>query len=246
MIDLEHLRQQRCARRSTSGQTASSIAAGDVKLQEHDRRRPLGHRQGRSRRGTRPHDSDRDRQCHGERHPHHRFHTIRPAPRSSSMVTPPASSTARLRQLEVPTGSGVSSSGNVVTDGSGNSTVYLETATTADLLTAVDLASGVQTATNSGGTATIAATPANCFVGCRQRHAEGGTGQPGPRHHRHRQLARRARAWLGNTGTGTSSAARGHRDRRPRQDADVLVLQRRRRWSPSATAPTAPSRRSTT
>ncbi len=55
---------------------------------------------------------------------------------------------------KVPTGSGVT--GNIVTDGSGNSTVYLETATTADLLKAVDLATGVQTATNSGGTATVA------------------------------------------------------------------------------------------
>ena len=56
---------------------------------------------------------------------------------------------------KVPTGSGVT--GNIVTDGSGNSTVYLETATTADLLKAVDLATGVQTATNtSGGTANLA------------------------------------------------------------------------------------------
>ena len=41
------------------------------------------------------------------------------------------------------TGSGVS--GNVVTDGNGNSTVYLQGATVADVLKAIDLATGVQT-----------------------------------------------------------------------------------------------------
>ena len=46
----------------------------------------------------------------------------------------------------VATGSGVS--GNVVTDGNGNSTVYLQGATLADMLKAIDLATGVQTATN--------------------------------------------------------------------------------------------------
>ncbi|QAU46056.1 DUF1522 domain-containing protein [Bradyrhizobium guangzhouense] len=59
----------------------------------------------------------------------------------------------------VPTGSGVS--GNIVTDGNGNSTVYLGTAGTptasvSDLLTAVDLASGVKTVSISSGSATIA------------------------------------------------------------------------------------------
>jgi flagellin len=54
---------------------------------------------------------------------------------------------------EVATGSGVT--GNVVTDGSGNSTVYLNQASLADVLTAIDLATGVQTAANSGGTATL-------------------------------------------------------------------------------------------
>jgi flagellin len=58
----------------------------------------------------------------------------------------------------VPTGSGVS--GNLVTDGSGNTTVYLGTAgtpaaTVNDLLTAIDLASGVQTTTITNGAATI-------------------------------------------------------------------------------------------
>jgi flagellin-like hook-associated protein FlgL len=59
----------------------------------------------------------------------------------------------------VPSGSGVS--GNLVTDGNGNTTVYLGTAgtpaaTVADLLTAVDLASGVKTVAISTGAATIA------------------------------------------------------------------------------------------
>ena len=47
-------------------------------------------------------------------------------------------------------------SGNVVTDGSGNSTVYLNAATSVgDFLKAFDLASGVEVAANSGGTATV-------------------------------------------------------------------------------------------
>src|SRR4051812_4338682 len=53
----------------------------------------------------------------------------------------------------VPTGSGVS--GNIVTDGSGNSTVYLQGATVNDTLKAIDLATGVQTAINTTGTAAI-------------------------------------------------------------------------------------------
>jgi flagellin len=56
----------------------------------------------------------------------------------------------------VATGSGLS--GNLVTDGSGNSTVYLQAATLADVLKAVDLASGVQTAANASGTATVTTT----------------------------------------------------------------------------------------
>ena len=57
----------------------------------------------------------------------------------------------------MPAGSGVS--GNVVTDGSGNSTVYLQGATIADTLKAIDLATGVQTAANASGTATVATAP---------------------------------------------------------------------------------------
>jgi hypothetical protein len=67
----------------------------------------------------------------------------------------------------VPSGSGVNTGGggdgNIVTDGSGNSTIYLGTsgapaATVNDVLAAIDLASGVQTATITGGAATIAAS----------------------------------------------------------------------------------------
>ncbi len=53
----------------------------------------------------------------------------------------------------VASGSGVS--GNVVTDGSGNSTVYLEAGTVADVLNAIDLATGVQTTSNVAGAATL-------------------------------------------------------------------------------------------
>ncbi|MBW7963436.1 DUF1522 domain-containing protein [Bradyrhizobium sp. BR 10261] len=57
----------------------------------------------------------------------------------------------------VPTGSSIAGTGsNVVTDGSGNSTVYLQAATVADVLTAVDLATGVQSVKSvSSGTATL-------------------------------------------------------------------------------------------
>jgi hypothetical protein len=57
---------------------------------------------------------------------------------------------------QVPTGSGIFNA--VQTDGNGNSIVYLQTATIADTLNAIDLASGVQTATNTAGVAAF--TPA--------------------------------------------------------------------------------------
>ncbi|KMO40736.1 flagellin [Methylobacterium variabile] len=50
---------------------------------------------------------------------------------------------------------GVVAGTRVETDGSGNSTVYLKGATMSDVLTAVDLASGVQTATIASGAATL-------------------------------------------------------------------------------------------
>jgi len=57
----------------------------------------------------------------------------------------------------VPTGSGLVPGSNVVTDGNGNSTVYLQTGAVSDVLNAIDLATGVQTATlNGAGGSTIA------------------------------------------------------------------------------------------
>ena len=58
---------------------------------------------------------------------------------------------------QVPTGSGILNA--VQTDGNGNSIVYLQTATIADTLNAIDLASGVQTASNSAGVATFTPAP---------------------------------------------------------------------------------------
>jgi hypothetical protein len=60
-----------------------------------------------------------------------------------------------------PTGWGLDPSGHIATDGNGNSIVYMgttaaPTATVNDLLTAVDLASGVKSAAISAGAATIA------------------------------------------------------------------------------------------
>jgi flagellin-like hook-associated protein FlgL len=53
--------------------------------------------------------------------------------------------------------SGQSEAGNVVTDGNGNSTVYLGAGTVGDLLNAIDLATGTQfVASVTGGTATLA------------------------------------------------------------------------------------------
>ncbi|AWM02291.1 DUF1522 domain-containing protein [Bradyrhizobium amphicarpaeae] len=53
--------------------------------------------------------------------------------------------------------SGYGANGNILTDGNGNSIVYLQAGTVNDVLKAIDLASGVQTATiNANGTATLA------------------------------------------------------------------------------------------
>ncbi|WFU84021.1 DUF1522 domain-containing protein [Bradyrhizobium sp. CIAT3101] len=56
----------------------------------------------------------------------------------------------------VPTGYGVN--GNVVTDGNGNSTVYLQSANLTDLLNSIDLATGVKTASLFNGAATLSTT----------------------------------------------------------------------------------------
>jgi flagellin len=56
-----------------------------------------------------------------------------------------------------PTGSGTVGS-SLLTDGNGNSTIALSSGTIADVLKALDLASGVQTASISGGTAALSVT----------------------------------------------------------------------------------------
>jgi flagellin-like hook-associated protein FlgL len=64
-------------------------------------------------------------------------------------------------------GSALGVSGNVVTDGNGNSTVYLQQGTIADVLKAIDFATGVQTFTlngNGGGTLATAAGQTNSSI----------------------------------------------------------------------------------
>jgi flagellin len=63
----------------------------------------------------------------------------------------------------VPTGSGVS--GNIVTDGNGNSNVYLTGGTVADVLTSIDLAAGVAKTVNTAGAATITGSTAAIAAG---------------------------------------------------------------------------------
>ena len=98
-------------------------------------------------------------------------------------------------------------SGNLVTDGSGNSTVYLQGGTIADTLKAIDLATGVQTATNASGTATVAVASgqvASSIVAGALQISTGttadlsiiGTGN-----------ALSALGLTGNTGTGTNFTA---------------------------------------
>ena len=67
--------------------------------------------------------------------------------------------------MSVASGSGQVGATSLVTDGAGNSTIFLgtgstTTATVGDVLSAIDLASGVKTAANSGGVATLS-TAAN-------------------------------------------------------------------------------------
>jgi flagellin-like hook-associated protein FlgL len=99
-------------------------------------------------------------------------------------------------------------SGAVETDGNGNSTVYLQAATVADVLNAVDLASGVQTATLAAGGATFAAAAGQTkssinssgalqiSTGTNADLAIVGTGN-----------ALSALGLTGNTGTGTAFSA---------------------------------------
>jgi hypothetical protein len=53
----------------------------------------------------------------------------------------------------IPSGSGIT--GNILTDGNGDSTVFLQNAKISDVLNAIDLATGVQSAANFGGNAVL-------------------------------------------------------------------------------------------
>jgi flagellin len=105
----------------------------------------------------------------------------------------------------VPTGSGVS--GNVVTDGSGNSTVYLQGGTIADTLTAIDLATGVQTATNASGTATLAVASGQVASSIVAGSLQLSTGVAADLSISGTGNALSALGLTGNTGTGTSFTA---------------------------------------
>jgi flagellin len=105
----------------------------------------------------------------------------------------------------VPTGSGVT--GNTVTDGNGNSTVYLNQGTVADVLNAIDFATGVQTVSIASGAATpstasgqtkssVVAGALQISTGSSQDLSIIGTGN-----------ALSALGLTGNTGTGTNFAA---------------------------------------
>ena len=65
---------------------------------------------------------------------------------------------AQTPQSAASVANGFGVSGNVVTDGNGNSTVYIQSATLTDLLNSIDLATGVKTASIFNGAATITTT----------------------------------------------------------------------------------------
>jgi hypothetical protein len=102
----------------------------------------------------------------------------------------------------VPVGSGVS--GNVVTDGNGNSTVYLQGGTLNDTLKAIDLATGVQTATNVSGTATVAVAPGQTASSIVAGSLQLSTGTTADLAISGTGNALSALGLTGNTGTGTS------------------------------------------
>jgi len=66
---------------------------------------------------------------------------------------------AETPQSATSVANGYGVSGNVVTDGNGNSTVYLQSATLTDLLNSIDLATGVKTASVFNGAATLSTSP---------------------------------------------------------------------------------------
>ena len=99
-------------------------------------------------------------------------------------------------------------SGNLVTDGNGNSTVYLQGATIADTLKAIDLATGVQTATIVSGAATVAVAAGRRRPRSIERRAEDlSTGTTADLAITGTGNALSALGLTGNTGTGTSFTA---------------------------------------
>ena len=94
----------------------------------------------------------------------------------------------------IPTGSGIS--GNVVTDGNGNSTVYLQAGTVADVLNAIDLATGVQTAS--------IARQRHCDAGDRHRPDHSSINTSGQL-----KISTGVNADLAITGTGNALTALG-------------------------------------
>jgi flagellin-like hook-associated protein FlgL len=105
----------------------------------------------------------------------------------------------------VPTGSGVS--GNVVTDGNGNSTVYLQGGTLNDTLKAIDLATGVQTASNASGTATVSVASGQVASSIVAGSLQLSTGVSSDLSISGTGNALSALGLTGNTGTGTSFTA---------------------------------------
>ncbi len=112
--------------------------------------------------------------------------------------------------------SGSGKVGNIVTDGSGNSTVYLQGATIADTPNAIDLATGVKTAANfRRHWPRDHRYQHRGFLGFRQRHPEDQhRNDHRPVHHRH-----------GNA----LSALEPHRRHRHRHQLRGIAYRRRRR-----------------
>ena len=65
---------------------------------------------------------------------------------------------AQTPQSAASVANGFGVNGNIVTDGNGNSTVYLQSANLSDLLNSIDLATGVKTASLFNGAATLSTT----------------------------------------------------------------------------------------
>jgi flagellin len=97
--------------------------------------------------------------------------------------------------------------GNVETDGNGNSTVYLQNATVADVTTAIDLASGAQTATLLAAGATTAAAPGSAVSSIISGQLKLSTGTAADLSITGTGNALSVLGLAGNTGTATSFTA---------------------------------------